>query len=128
MHSKNVLELRLVIYILKYILYFSIFGLPDTVWKKFTWKITQKFDKWINFKIFPTEVEATQAITFGEEENTRRVYLSGKILSFKHKANILYWHWIFRGFTESLLFCGFDNYLHYLRINSIFKAKKSWFD
>ena len=40
------------------------------------------------FKIVLTKNEATQAISFGEEENTR-VYLSGQILSFKHKANTL---------------------------------------
>ena len=32
-----------------------------------------------------------QAIIFGKEENSKRVYLSGHILSFKHKANIFYW-------------------------------------
>ena len=78
----------------------------------FKCKITQNFDNWINFKIVLTKTEATQAIIFGEEENTRRVYLSGQILSFKHKANILNWagaknikkHWIFSGFAEKSIF------------------------
>ena len=52
-------------------------------------KITQNFGNSINFKIVLIKIEATQAIIFGEEENTRRVYLSGQILSFKYKGNIL---------------------------------------
>ena len=43
---------------------------------------------WINCKIVLTEAEATEAIIFGVEENTRRVYLSGKILSLS--ANLTF--------------------------------------
>ena len=64
------------------------------------------------------------------------MFLSGKILSFKHKANVLYLAvaknikrpWIFSGFAEKFIFFAFDNQVHNLCINLIFQAKISWID
>ena len=36
-------------------------------------------------------MEATQAMTFSEKDNTREAYLSRQLLVSKHSANILYW-------------------------------------
>ena len=54
-------------------------------------------------------MEAMQAISFSEEENTNEPRLSGQILNSKHKAKILYQagakkHWIFSGFVKKKVF------------------------
>ena len=88
-----------------------------------------------NIQSVLTKIEATKSIIFGVEENTRRVDPI-ILLSFKHKANILYWtdakknkralnvEW----FCRKVYFFVFDNYLHNLCINLMFKTKISWID
>ena len=69
-------------------LFSIVFGLPDIVWLQNTIlnvQLPKNLTTSINFKIVLNEIETTQAIIFGKEENTRRVYISAETLSFKQK-------------------------------------------
>ena len=117
-------------------IYFSaVFGLTDIVWHQniiLDVKLPKTFDNWINFKIAVTKIEATQAKMFGEEENTKSIYLSGKILKLtfstgwcKKYQKAMNIQWFCR---KVYFFFVFDNYLHNLCINLIFKGRIPWID